>query len=261
MGTRDVSQCFGCGVVGEGEVDIDDGLFYCFACWLIYHAARARLRRDCVHVQPKRNLQGVSCAPEGAQHERSVQNVSSTFGQRPQLHRLGTCTERCTVQNASSVFEQRARQACTQITTRGAPAAGRRVRSVLLQHRAGHCRAVTRTELHRLLCSRRARCIQVRHLRESAHVTRAARLLRGRRMTLKPSSFKLELGMQVQTPKVTALWRGVKNTSTRTSLKRRILQGSRIGSGEEVRERAGVSARESVQVEVRGESTLVWRRR
>jgi hypothetical protein len=33
------------------------------------------------------------------------------------------------------------------------------------------------------------------------------------------------------------------------------------GSGEEVRERAGVRARESEQVEVRGESTLVWRRR
>ena len=52
MGTRDVSQCFECGVVGEGEVDIDDGLFYCYACWLIYHAARARLRRDPTHVQP-----------------------------------------------------------------------------------------------------------------------------------------------------------------------------------------------------------------
>jgi len=52
MGTRDVSQCFECGVVGEGEVDIDDGLFYCYACWLIYHAARARLRRDTAHVHP-----------------------------------------------------------------------------------------------------------------------------------------------------------------------------------------------------------------
>ena len=68
-------------------------------------------------------------------------------------------------------------------------------------------------------------------------------------------------GWDVRTLKVAALWRGVKNTSTRTSLKRRILQGSRIGSGEEVRERAGVSAREIAQVEVRGESTLVWRRR
>ena len=62
MGTRDVSQCFECGVVGEGEVDIDDGLFYCYACWLIYHAARARLRRDTTHVQPARNFQGVSSA-------------------------------------------------------------------------------------------------------------------------------------------------------------------------------------------------------
>ena len=28
MGTRDVSQCFECGVVGEGEVDIDDGCLW-----------------------------------------------------------------------------------------------------------------------------------------------------------------------------------------------------------------------------------------
>ena len=33
------------------------------------------------------------------------------------------------------------------------------------------------------------------------------------------------------------------------------------GSGVEVRERAGVSARGSAQVDVRGENTLVWRRR
>jgi len=46
MGTQGVSQCFGCGVVGEGEEDTEDGNFYCFACWLIYHAARARMRRD-----------------------------------------------------------------------------------------------------------------------------------------------------------------------------------------------------------------------
>ena len=49
MGTQGVSQCFGCGVVGEGEEDIDDGNFYCFACWLIYHAARARLWPDHAH--------------------------------------------------------------------------------------------------------------------------------------------------------------------------------------------------------------------
>ena len=91
MGTRDVSQCFECGVVGEGEVDIDDGLFYCYACWLIYHAARARLRRDTTHVQPARNFQGVSFALESAQHEQSVQDVSFTSGRRPQLRRLGTC--------------------------------------------------------------------------------------------------------------------------------------------------------------------------
>ena len=76
MGTRDVSQCFECGVVGEGEVDIDDGLFYCRACWLIYHAARARLRRDTAHIQPARNFQGVSSAPGSEQHEQSVQDVS-----------------------------------------------------------------------------------------------------------------------------------------------------------------------------------------
>ena len=122
MGTRDVSQCFECGVVGEGEVDIDDGLFYCYACWLIYHAALARLRRDTTHVQPARNFQGVSSAPGSAQHEQSVQDVSFASGRRPQLQRLGACTERCTVQNASSVFEQRAQRACTQITTRAAHA-------------------------------------------------------------------------------------------------------------------------------------------
>ena len=33
------------------------------------------------------------------------------------------------------------------------------------------------------------------------------------------------------------------------------------GSGEEVRELAGVIARERAQVEVRSDSTLVWRRR
>ena len=56
MGTQSVSQCFGCGGVGEGEEEIEDGNFYCFACWLIYHAARARLRQDIAHVQLARNL-------------------------------------------------------------------------------------------------------------------------------------------------------------------------------------------------------------
>jgi hypothetical protein len=109
-------------VVGEGEVDIDNGLFYCYACWLIYHAARARLRRDTAHVQTARTFQGVSSALGSAQHEQSVQDVSFASGRRPQLQRLGACTERCTVQNASSVFEQRAQRACTQITTRAAHA-------------------------------------------------------------------------------------------------------------------------------------------
>ena len=122
MGTRDVSQCFECGVVGEGEVDIDDGSFYCLACWLIYHAARARLRRDTAHIQPARNFQGVSSAPGSAQHEQSVQDVSFASGRRPQLHRLGECTASCTVQNTSLIFEQRAQRVCTQITTRAAHA-------------------------------------------------------------------------------------------------------------------------------------------
>ena len=84
--------------------------------------------RECdatAHVQPARNFQGVSSAPGSAQHERSVQDVSFTFGRRPQLQRPGACTERCTVQNASSVFEQRARRACTQITTHAAHVHGR----------------------------------------------------------------------------------------------------------------------------------------
>jgi len=109
-------------VVGEGEVDIDNELFYCYACWLIYHAARARLRRDTAHVQTARTFQGVSSALGSAQHEQSVQDVSFASGRRPQLQRLGACTESCTVQNTSLVLEQRAQRACTQITTRAAHA-------------------------------------------------------------------------------------------------------------------------------------------
>ena len=89
MGTRDVSQCFECGVVGEGEVDIDDGFFYCLACWLIYHAARARLRRDTAHIQPARNFQGVSSAPGSAQHEQSVQDVSFAHDLEAELIQVG----------------------------------------------------------------------------------------------------------------------------------------------------------------------------
>ena len=159
MGTQDVSQCFECGVVGEGEVDIDNGLFYCYACWLIYHAARARLRRDTAHVQTARTFQGVSSAPGSAQHEQSVQDVSFESGRRPQLQRLVACTASCTVQNTSLIFEQRA------------------------QH-----------SVHR--------SPREQHMR----------------MTLKPSSFKSMVGTRVRTPKVAALWRGVKNTSTRASM-------------------------------------------
>ena len=122
MGTQGASQCFGCGVVGEGEEDTEDGNFYCFTCWLIYHAARARLQRDSAHVQPARNFQGVSSAPGSAQHERSVQDASFASGRRPQLQCLGACTESCTVQNTSLVFDQRAQRVCTQITTRAAHA-------------------------------------------------------------------------------------------------------------------------------------------
>ena len=89
MGTRDVSQCFECGVVGEGEVDIDNGLFYCYACWLIYHAARARLRRDTAHVQTARTFQGVSSAPGSAQHEQSVQDVSFAHDLEAELIQVG----------------------------------------------------------------------------------------------------------------------------------------------------------------------------
>ena len=79
-------------------------------------------RRVSAHVQPARNFQGVSSAPGSAQHEQSVQDVSFASGRRPQLQRLGACTESCTVQNTSLVFEQRAQRACTQITTRAAHA-------------------------------------------------------------------------------------------------------------------------------------------
>jgi len=79
-------------------------------------------RRVSAHVQPARNFQGVSFAPGSAQHEQSVQDVSFASGRRPQLQRLGACTESCTVQNTSLVLEQRAQRACTQITTRAAHA-------------------------------------------------------------------------------------------------------------------------------------------
>ena len=79
MGTRGGSQCFGCGVVGEGEVDIDDGNLYCFTCWLAYYAARARspnlrarLLQDTAHVQTVRTFQGISSALGSAQHGVSV---------------------------------------------------------------------------------------------------------------------------------------------------------------------------------------------
>jgi hypothetical protein len=111
MGTQGVSQCFGCGVVGEIEVDIDDGNFYCFICWLVYHAARVRLLQDTAHVQLARNLQGVAYAPGSVQHERSVGDVSLTLGRRPQLQRPGACMEH--------------QRACTQITTQAAHARGR----------------------------------------------------------------------------------------------------------------------------------------
>jgi hypothetical protein len=98
-------------VVGEGQEDIDDGNFYCFACWLIYHASRARLWRDTEHVQPARNLQGVAYAPGSAQHARSIEHVSLTLGRRPQLQWPGVCTEH--------------QRACTQITTQAVLAHGR----------------------------------------------------------------------------------------------------------------------------------------
>ena len=52
----------------------------------------------------------------------SVQDASFASGRRPQLQCLGACTESCTVQNTSLVFERRAQRACTQITTRAAHA-------------------------------------------------------------------------------------------------------------------------------------------
>jgi hypothetical protein len=72
MATHITTQCFGCGSVGEGEVDDADGNYYCFACWLVYHAARARLGRARAHMQSERNVQGVSCTPE-------VRNMSEAF--------------------------------------------------------------------------------------------------------------------------------------------------------------------------------------
>jgi len=80
-----------------------------------------------------------------------------------------------------------------------------------------------------------------------------------------PLGLTMEVGMQVRTPKVAAMWRGVRNTSTRTLLRRRILQTTRMGPMRQCRN-GWVSARENALVEVRDESTLVgrtlgWRRR
>ena len=157
MGTRDVSQCFGCGVVGEGEVDIDDGLFYCFACWLIYHAARARLRRDTAHVQPARNLQGV------AYMHPEVRSMSEALG-------------------------------------------------LSLRHSDDD-----------LSCSGPTRAWNIN--RPAHQSPRQHRM----RVAVKPSSLKSEVGIRARTPtpvtarwkrvtEITALWRGVKNTSTRASM-------------------------------------------
>jgi len=63
--------------------------FYCLACWLIYHAARARLRRDTAHIQPARNFQGVSSAPGSEQHEQSVQDVSFAHDLEAELIQVG----------------------------------------------------------------------------------------------------------------------------------------------------------------------------
>jgi len=78
------------------------------------------------------------------------------------------------------------------------------------------------------------------------------------RVAVKPSSLKSVVGILVRTPtpvtklwrrvtRATALWRGVRNTSRRTLLRRRILQTARMGPmrkcgnalGERARKRAG----------------------
>ena len=206
MGAQGVSQCFGCGVVCEGEEDIDDGNFYCFACWLIYHTARAQLRQNTTHVHPARNLQGVSYTPGSAQHERSVEDVSLTLGRRPQLQRPGACAEHCTVQNTSFVFEQRAKRAYTQITTKTAHA---------------HDLEVEFT--------------QVGGWDTSSDSDEGDSAMEGSDQgdRVVEGSDQGDSAVEGVT-KVTALWRGVMNTSTRASMlmasmKRSVLQTARMG--------------------------------
>jgi len=93
------------------KVDNADGNYYCFRSWLVYHAAQARLERTRTHIQPERHVQGASCAPGRAQHERNVQSVSFALERQPQLQRPSVHIGRCNVQNVSFAFGQHAQRA------------------------------------------------------------------------------------------------------------------------------------------------------
>ncbi len=114
------AQCFGCGTRGDGEVDDADGNYYYFACWLVHHAAQAQLERTRARVQPGSHVQGVSCAPERAQHEQNVQGVSFELERQPQLPRPSAHIGRCNVQNVSFAFGQHAQRARTPVDTQTA---------------------------------------------------------------------------------------------------------------------------------------------
>ena len=113
MGTRDVSQCFGCGWSVKVRWTLTMGSFTRLLCMLVdlpcsAGAIAARHRARTTSTQPS----GCSLhAPGSAQHERSVGTVSPTLGRRPQLQRPDACMEH--------------QQACTPITTPASHARGR----------------------------------------------------------------------------------------------------------------------------------------
>jgi hypothetical protein len=101
-------------------VDPADGHFYCVACWLVFHAANARLERASARSQPGRHVQGVSCAPGRAQHGRDVRSVSFALEQPQQMPLPGAHIGSCSVQNVFSAFGQHAQRARTRVHAQSA---------------------------------------------------------------------------------------------------------------------------------------------
>jgi hypothetical protein len=69
MGTQGVSQCFGCGVVGEGEEDTEDGNFYnrhvTFRVYLLHPEVRSMsesFRMYLLHPDEDLSCSGPACS-------------------------------------------------------------------------------------------------------------------------------------------------------------------------------------------------------